>query len=70
MPTFVQKLILKVVFLAIRRLIFFTRHQREFYKNHRMLVDAWKDLASSGFYPSLWLTLDHQMYPDLVNYIN
>ena len=36
------------------------------HKNHARLIDAWRLLAMDGLRPTLWLTLDPQAYPALV----
>jgi glycosyltransferase involved in cell wall biosynthesis len=39
------------------------------HKNHRNLLEAWRILAQAGFRPSLALTLDPEVHPDLSDYI-
>lgn len=40
------------------------------HKNHRHLIEAWALLARSGVRPSLLLTLDKEMHPELCLWIN
>jgi glycosyltransferase involved in cell wall biosynthesis len=40
------------------------------HKNHKMLIEAWKILASNGIKPRLTLTIDAATYPVISNYIN
>jgi glycosyltransferase involved in cell wall biosynthesis len=40
------------------------------HKNHRNLVDAWRLLAEQGVFPSLCLTIDEKVFPELVSWIN
>ncbi len=39
------------------------------HKNHRLLVDAWSQLASEGYFPTLWLTLDQEQNAELCLWI-
>ena len=38
--------------------------------NHRLLIEAWCQLAREGYFPSLWLTLDEKINADLCLWIN
>lgn len=40
------------------------------HKNHRLLIEAWCQLAREGYFPSLWLTLDEKINADLCLWIN
>lgn len=48
---------------------FFYVASGEPHKNHRRLLDAWSILAKEGIYPQLFLTLDGDAFPDLLNWI-
>lgn len=39
------------------------------HKNHRALVEAWILLAQEGCFPSLCLTLDEKVFPDLIAWV-
>lgn len=39
------------------------------YKNHRVLVSAWALLAAQGLRPTLHLTIDRALYPELAGWI-
>ncbi len=39
------------------------------HKNHRVLVEAWSQLARAGYFPTLWLTLDQEQNHDLCLWI-
>jgi glycosyltransferase involved in cell wall biosynthesis len=41
----------------------------ESHKNHKALIQAWIILAGKGYFPSLVLTIDPFIYPDLNNFI-
>lgn len=41
----------------------------EAHKNHANLLEAWRLLAESGIRPSLGLTLDSSMYPELCDHL-
>jgi len=40
------------------------------HKNHRNLIESWVLLASKNVTPSLYITLDEELFPDLVLWIN
>jgi glycosyltransferase involved in cell wall biosynthesis len=40
------------------------------YKNHRVLIEAWKILGSRGCYPSLCVTVDPDRFSDLCRWID
>jgi len=40
------------------------------HKNHRKLINAWTILAKDGIYPSLKLTIDKALFPELSDWIN
>jgi glycosyltransferase involved in cell wall biosynthesis len=40
------------------------------HKNHRNLVDGWCKLAEAGHFPSLCITVDDYIFPDLCSWID
>ena len=42
----------------------------EAHKNHRKLINAWIILAKNGIFPSLKLTIDNEIFPELCEWIN
>lgn len=42
----------------------------EVHKNHRRLIEAWCLLAQDCLFPSLWLTIDAKVHPDLCVWID
>lgn len=39
------------------------------HKNHRGLIEAWRELAAQGLFPTLKLTLDKSVFPELCEWI-
>lgn len=39
------------------------------HKNHRLLIEAWIELARKGYFPKLCLTLDQERFPEICRWI-